>query len=86
MSAASSSDRLLPIQRNKAGKRVDKSLLVEAEGNYMTTLEEANMCLGYHLRGKCDSKTCSKNHTKIKYHLTDEAFEGLWFTACSELY
>lgn len=74
LAAVHSSDRIPAIQRNRAGKRVDKPLQVDAGGEYVKTLVEANLCFGYHLRGKCDDRACGKKHTKTEHHLTDEAF------------
>lgn len=72
MAAVYSSDGLNTIDRNEADKRVDKPLGVDAEGDHVKALAEANLCFNYHLRGKCENRKRSTKHMKDKHILTDQ--------------
>lgn len=67
-------DRLGPVQRNKAGQRVDKALNVSLDSKLVTSLRSANLCHYYYLRGECTG--CSRNHSVSQ--LKPDEYDALW--------
>lgn len=72
------SERLGPVIRNEAGKRLDKKLNVDINSGYLKVLRENKFCYYYHLRGKCKGG-CGKNH--IFQCLNPKEFDDLWYIA-----
>ncbi|KAK4691230.1 hypothetical protein P7C71_g5723, partial [Lecanoromycetidae sp. Uapishka_2] len=69
------SERLGPIIRDDAGKRLDKKLNNDIGSGYLNVLRENKFCAYYYLRGRCNGG-CGKNH--VPAPLKAKEFDNLW--------
>lgn len=72
------SDRLGPIKRNAAQKRVDKPLNVRQ--STIQAIRKKDLCTWHYLRSDCTLDSCKRNHTDSR-PLSSEDFDALWWIA-----
>jgi hypothetical protein len=71
----SNSNRLGPIIRNSAGKRIDKSLNVNE--SLVNVMKKHNLCSWHYLRADCTMASCSRNY-KYPRPLSLTEFDAQW--------
>jgi len=72
------SERLGPILRDKKGKRIDRSLVVEESLAF--AMKKRNLCSWHYLRSDCTVDSCPRKHSYPR-PLSWAEFDALWFVA-----
>lgn len=73
--SVNNSERLRPIMRNAAGKRVDKSL--SADVGLVQEMKIRNLCSWHYLRSDCQMVSCKRNHNYPR-PLNSAEYDALW--------
>ncbi|KAH7323781.1 hypothetical protein BKA65DRAFT_511460 [Rhexocercosporidium sp. MPI-PUGE-AT-0058] len=75
------SDRLRPVLRNSAGKRVDKKLPYHMYDERVQKIRSLNICSWHYLRSDHKSDNCRRSHDAYPRPLSSEDYDALWLLA-----
>ncbi|KAL2063045.1 hypothetical protein VTL71DRAFT_6117 [Oculimacula yallundae] len=71
-------DRLGPVLRDSAGKRVDKKLPFGTYDEQVQRIRNMNLCGWHYLRSDHNVATCKRSHDKLPRPLSSDDYDALW--------
>lgn len=72
------SDRLRPVLRNSAGKRVDKKLPFGIYDEQVQKIRSLNLCSWHYLRSDHNTSNCRRSHEAYPRPLSSDDYDALW--------